>query len=160
MLAFLVLLFLTGLVLLAVEVLLLPGFGVAGVAGILAVAASLVWAASYGPAVPALLLLSLAAAGVLVFYLLRRFGLRRLRGLVLGERLDSAGGYLASGDLTRLAGAEGRALTPLRPAGTALLAGERVAVVSQGEFIPAGAAVRVVLIEGQRVVVQEVRKVL
>lgn len=157
--ALITLLFLTGIVLLAVEVLLIPGFGIAGVGGLAALAASLVGAASYGAWVFAVFLGALAAAGLLFYLLLRRLGPRELRGLILFDRLGGKEGYLAGGDLSYLAGATGRALTPLRPAGTAELAGGRVAVVSQGEFIPAGAAVRVVQVQGQRVVVEEVRKI-
>jgi membrane-bound serine protease (ClpP class) len=52
-----------------------------------------------------------------------------------------------------LAGAEGEALSDLRPAGFALLAGRRVDVVSDGGLIAKGARVRVVKVEGSRVVV-------
>ena len=49
---------------------------------------------------------------------------------------------------------EGAALSALRPAGAAQIAGRRVDVVSEGTFIPAGAAVKVVSVEGARVVVR------
>ncbi len=55
--------------------------------------------------------------------------------------------------LAALAGAEGVAETALRPAGFAVLGGRRVDVVAQGGEIPAGAPVRVVEVEGNRVVV-------
>lgn len=54
------------------------------------------------------------------------------------------------------AGSRGEALTDLRPAGTALLDGRRVDVVSRGTFIASGATVRVVEVAGNRVVVREV----
>lgn len=56
--------------------------------------------------------------------------------------------------LPELVGREGRALSPLRPAGLAEIGGERVDVVSDGEFLEAGARVRVVEVEGNRVVVE------
>jgi membrane-bound ClpP family serine protease len=43
-----------------------------------------------------------------------------------------------------LVGANGTALTPLRPAGIAAIGGQRVDVVCAGEFIAAGAVVEVV----------------
>jgi membrane-bound serine protease (ClpP class) len=48
----------------------------------------------------------------------------------------------------------GVALTALRPAGTALINGKRVDVVTEGGFINKGTAVKVVAIEGLRVVVR------
>ncbi|MDK2855818.1 MAG: hypothetical protein PWQ86_1031 [Bacillota bacterium] len=152
-LAVLVLLFATGLLLLALEVFVVPGFGLTGIAGLTAVIGSLAWAAHYGPGLFAWLLGVLLALGVACSLLWRRLGSRRLGHLVLKERLTSAGGYVAAADFSRFLGAEGRVLTPLRPSGTAEFAGERVAVVSRGEFIPAGAVVRVIEVEGQRVVV-------
>ncbi len=50
-----------------------------------------------------------------------------------------------------LLGVEGVVESVLRPAGTALLAGRRVDVVSRGEFIDAGERVRVIPLEGNRV---------
>ncbi|MDI3538090.1 MAG: hypothetical protein PWQ41_125 [Bacillota bacterium] len=153
-LALLVLLFLTGLLLLALEAFVVPGFGLLGLAGLAAIFGSLAWAKQYGPGLFASFLgifLVLGGAGYLLW---RRFG---PGNLVLSERLTDAGGYVASADFGRLLGAEGRTLTPLRPAGTAEFNGERVAVVSRGEFIPAGRNVRVIRVEGQRVVVAEIR---
>ncbi|MBN2508472.1 MAG: NfeD family protein [Verrucomicrobia bacterium] len=48
----------------------------------------------------------------------------------------------------------GTALTALRPSGTALIQGKRVDVVTEGPFIERGAGVKVVAIEGLRVVVR------
>lgn len=50
----------------------------------------------------------------------------------------------------------GSALTNLRPSGTALINGRRVDVVSEGPMIERGAAVKVVALEGLRVVVRAV----
>ena len=46
-------------------------------------------------------------------------------------------------------------MTPLRPAGTATIQGERIDVVSEGSFINANQRVKVVKVEGMRVVVRE-----
>ncbi len=54
-----------------------------------------------------------------------------------------------------LLGKSGPAITPLRPAGTALIEGRRVDVVSESSLIPAGESVVVVLEEGARVVVRK-----
>lgn len=50
----------------------------------------------------------------------------------------------------------GVALTPLRPAGTAIINSKRVDVVTEGGFIDKGTPVKVVAIEGLRVVVRAV----
>src|SRR6185436_20443259 len=50
----------------------------------------------------------------------------------------------------------GQTLTKLRPSGTAVINGKRVDVVSEGAFIDAGQSVKVVAVEGLRVVVRAV----
>ena len=50
----------------------------------------------------------------------------------------------------------GTALTPLRPSGTASINGRRVDVVTEGPFVERGATVKVIAVEGMRVVVRAV----
>lgn len=51
----------------------------------------------------------------------------------------------------------GTAFTQLRPSGTALISGQRVDVVSEGALVEKGTPIKVVGIEGMRVVVRAVR---
>jgi membrane-bound serine protease (ClpP class) len=51
----------------------------------------------------------------------------------------------------------GTAFTQLRPSGTALINGQRVDVVTEGSLIEKGTSIKVVAIEGMRVVVREAR---
>ncbi len=53
-------------------------------------------------------------------------------------------------------GTTGEALTPLRPAGTALIAGSRVDVVAESGLIEPGQKIEVILRDGFRVVVRAV----
>jgi membrane-bound serine protease (ClpP class) len=75
---------------------------------------------------------------------------RGLRGMTLNARIDAP----ASDESHRaLPGMEGTALTPLRPTGVALISGHRTDVLTRGEPLDRGAALRVVSVEGARVVV-------
>jgi membrane-bound serine protease (ClpP class) len=51
----------------------------------------------------------------------------------------------------------GRASTPLRPSGTAEFSGQRISVVTNGEMVEQGSTVRVVMVEGVRVVVEQIK---
>lgn len=66
---------------------------------------------------------------------------------------------LSTGDTlpatTGLIGQEGVALTTLRPAGKALIHGQRVDVVAESDFLEAETAVVVIAAEGARVVVRK-----
>lgn len=57
-----------------------------------------------------------------------------------------------------LIGKEGTALTYLRPSGTAIFDEERLDVVSEGSFIAQGSTIKVVKVEGSRLVVREIKK--
>lgn len=154
-----------GLILLAIEVLVVPGFGIAGVLGILALVGSLVLSlvgpgftttfvlAAAGRVVLALLVAVLASLVLLRFLPRLPFG----RRLVLWRGLSAAEGFAAApeSDMQWL-GKTGKATSPLRPAGIADIDGRRVDVVSDGEHIDAGQAVRVTRVDGNRIVVRHI----
>ncbi|HLX26837.1 MAG TPA: NfeD family protein [Candidatus Cybelea sp.] len=62
--------------------------------------------------------------------------------------------YVASGDYRELRGRAGIAVSFLRPAGIASIDGRRIDVLTEGEFIAQGTPVRVVRVEGARVFVE------
>lgn len=76
-------------------------------------------------------------------------------GILLGEEMSRERGYL-SGDVREdLVGVVGKALTDLRPAGTGQFGEERLDVTADGNWIPAGARIRIIRSEGYRHVVRE-----
>ena len=58
--------------------------------------------------------------------------------------------------LTELGGKEGVTLTALRPAGAAEIEGRRLDVVTDGVFVEAGRPVRVISVEGARIVRKDI----
>jgi membrane-bound serine protease (ClpP class) len=74
--------------------------------------------------------------------------------LFLRGGAHQADGYIAAAPRHDLVGQDGVALTDLRPAGTAQIGPERVDVVTEGEYVAQGRAVRVVRSEGYRHVVR------
>jgi membrane-bound serine protease (ClpP class) len=64
--------------------------------------------------------------------------------------------YVASRDYGHLRGRTGTAVSYLRPAGIASIDGRRIDVLTEGEFIAQGTNVRVVRVEGARVFVEPV----
>lgn len=155
-----VFIFLLGLILLAVEVLVLPGFGVAGVIGIIALVISVALAAPSLHQAITSLVIALIGTIVLLFLSIKFLPTRQVwQKLVLGVKQKSDSGYVAPQTaLEKLLGAEGVSVTILRPAGTAEINGERVDVVAEGSFIPNNTPIKVVKVEGTRVVVRELKK--
>lgn len=160
-----ILMFVAGLVLLLLEIFVIPGFGVAGISGIILIIASLFL--SMLGADPFLdfnavsmaiikLTIGLAAALVLIFLLARFLPKSNFfKKFILSEEEKATEGYTSRANLSELLGAEGIAVTTLRPAGTAEINGKRVDVVTDSEYIEHGKPIVVSAVEGMRVVVKE-----
>ncbi len=167
------LLFLLGLVLIAFEVFVIPGFGITGISGILLVIGSLGlmayghwprsgedWVGLGQKLTP--ISLSLCGAVCLAFMLARYLphipGANRLIMKPAGMTVDGEEAPDHSGalDLAPLLGAIGVAVSSLRPAGKMQIGDEFVDVVAEGGYIAPGTRVQVIEIEGNRIVVKEV----
>ncbi len=143
-----------GFVMLVIELLLIPGFSIPGLAGIALIVYG-VWRAREAYGVEGALItivLSIIGAFVIVKLAARSRTVRSV-GLSFNQK-----GYIAPEDHTGLIGKEGVALSPLRPAGVALIEGNRVDVVTEGEFIEQNTPIRVLGVEGTRVIVTRKEK--
>ncbi len=157
-----------GIGFLAVEALLIPGFGVFGLLGIAAIAGGVFMSMLGGLPTAAdfvqagtVVSLSLIIILVTSWVLLRRLPHNRRiarSGLLLEDATDREHGFESARRREDLVGSEGVALTDLRPAGTGRFGDERVDVVADSEFIDEGEAIRVLSAEGYRCVVRPARK--
>lgn len=159
-----VILLVLGILLLVVEALVIPGFGVAGILGIGAVAVSIVLSmvGSFPNTGDILLALHVLGASVLIVFLV---GWQLLRHLPQDRRAQNLWhrtsmrrdeGYVSAPSRVDLVGTEGVALTDLRPSGTARFGPDLVDVVSVGPWVEAGTTIRVLRAEGYRHVVEPV----
>ncbi|MCS6849570.1 MAG: hypothetical protein NZ700_00195 [Gemmataceae bacterium] len=166
-----VLLFILGLILIALEVFVVPGFGVTGVSGILFALVGLGLATlekkpettqewlDFGQTIGMFGMGLVAAVLVALFmgrYLPHIPGANRLVLPPPTERPDEAAALPSELPYASLLGAVGTATTPLRPAGMVQFGDQYVDVVAEGSFVAPGARVRVIEVEGNRVVVQEI----
>lgn len=147
-------LFIAGLLLLVSEFF-IPSFGILGVLG----AASLIAGVLLAAPNPKSALLSLATAvviaAIIIFIVAKRFKHKGVwNKFILRDQLTSDKGYRSSVNKADYVGLHGVAVSPLRPAGTALIGEARVDVVTRGEFIAANAEITVIQVEGARVVVR------
>jgi membrane-bound serine protease (ClpP class) len=158
-----ILMFIGGVILLLVEIFVLPGFGVAGISGIILIFLSIFLSLiGSGPFITfesismAIIQLAFAiiAALVLIFLLAKYLPKSSLfNRLVLSDSEKAEEGFVSVNEEQSLLGKSGVAVTILRPVGIAEIDGKRVEVVSDGEFIQPGTEIKVIKVEGMRVLV-------
>jgi membrane-bound serine protease (ClpP class) len=144
-----------GLVGVSMELHVLPGHGVSGILGLLALLTAIVLA--FGVPFAFVTAQSLAIAIVLtvvVFW----FAVRVFPQNAFMQRLAFVGvqgkDYIAAPDRRALIGHAGFATSYLRPAGYAAIDGQKVDVLTEGEFVAAGTPVVVTRVEGARIFVR------
>ncbi|MFN2745278.1 nodulation protein NfeD [Bacillus sp. z60-18] len=150
------LLFIAGIILIILE-LFLPG-GIAGIIGLTAVVLSL-FLASGSVTVMAVSILIATAVSIAASILLTRVLGKRMKffkKLILTDSTNSESGYVSNETRRDLIGKTGVTYTPLRPAGTVIIGDERLDVVSEGSFTAKDRKVKVVKVEGSRIVVREI----
>jgi len=149
--------------LIALEVFVIPGFGVAGLAGGVTVLTALMLSmlGSY-PTVAevisalGIIAVSILVVGVLAFAVLRHLPFSRaMSGVLLDRATTQEAGYLSAPDRPDLEGRVGEALTDLRPSGTVDIDGERIDVVTEGPWVEKGDTVVVLRAESYRHVVRK-----
>ncbi|MDR1316443.1 MAG: nodulation protein NfeD [Spirochaetales bacterium] len=178
-----ILLFLVGAGLLVLEIFVIPGFGVAGISGIVFIGVALVlsmqdfvipdvsweWDILYRNILTVVAGLSAGIIGIVVLalfapklHIFDRLTLRTaIRGTSGGPLPDGAeAGQAAAegGDYffpADLAGRCGKAVTVLRPSGRAEFGGAEYSVETDGVFLPAGTPLVVVRVRGNHILVKQ-----
>lgn len=134
-----------------------PGHGLSGALGLLALAAAVFLAFGSAFTVVAIQAISIAIVlSVLLFAVFVRVAPRSAYFRRMTFTSVQGPEFVASRDHRGLVGHTGVATSYLRPAGVAHVDGERVDVLTEGDFLPAGSAIRVSRVEGSRVFVAPV----
>jgi len=160
--------FIIGIVLLALELFVIPGFGVCGVTGIIAILAALVggmlntgsingiYAVDFIQAI-VISAIGLILSVALVWYLTSKHGPRWARRVATLETdLKVSEGYIGvDSSIARYVGKEGEAVTDLRPAGKINIDGEEFDAVSLSGFIEAGTKIKAERFENAQLYVRK-----
>ncbi len=178
-------LILIGVALLAVEIFLIPGFGLPGISGLILIFTGMMMAfvqsepgnGGFIPTLPgtwaqlrmavATLIGTLIAACVMFYFLSRHYGaipvLNKLvlhesqrRSATVAETGASSRVESTTGQTTIRVGQTGAAVTPLRPSGRVEIDGFIIDALASGEWVQPGSKVVVTEVQDCRIVVEEV----
>ncbi|WP_243109357.1 NfeD family protein [Anaerophilus nitritogenes] len=151
-----ILLFILGIILLLVEMV-VPGFGAPGIGGVLCMITSIVLASnSLILGMTSLIiafLLTMIVAGILIKYGPKN---KYLDKIILSTKLEKEKGFVSIKEDLSLIGKEGITMTDLRPSGMVQIEQKRIDVVTQGEFIEKNTMIKIIKIEGRRIIVQKI----
>ena len=143
-----------GLLLVAVDFY-LPGFVLGSIGIVLMLIAVALAYRDYGLNVAAGLFLAEVVLGCSIGYVV----IKNLPQTAAGKRMilahDQTGQRTAMEASSNLVGQQGVAQTLLRPSGMALLEGKRLDVVAESGMIESGSAIKVVAVEGTRIIVRK-----
>lgn len=153
-----ILVFLAGLILIILEIFVIPGFGIVGIAGILCTLSALVLVMLNNNAFDftfvnttaiseALMVLFIAIIGGILFIFFagpKLMGSALFKRVTLQESLATAEGYTSNFNKENMVGKRGSAYTVLRPSGKVEIDGIIYDAYSQGDFIERGAGIVVV----------------
>ncbi len=160
-----ILIFVLGVILLLLEIFVIPGFGIAGVLGIIFIIGGIFLSLlsnlplfSFASVSGALIQLAISLVfSLLIMYLLAKYLPKTViwNRMILSSNIASKSGYAEKKGVNTLVGKVGEAYTDLRPAGIALIKGKRIDVVTQGEYIDKGSKIKVIKTEGMNVIVEK-----
>lgn len=146
-----------GMVLMAIEIF-TPGMGAPAIFGSISLVAAIILRAdSIETALITLVLMLvplLIGAGIAMHSFSK--GALNRSPVVLKDKIEGASTSLSGAEMQALVGAEGVALTALRPAGNGEFDGRRLDVVTSGDFIAKDSPIRIVAIEGLRIMVERI----
>lgn len=162
--------FFIGLGLIAVEIFVLPGFGIAGIGGIILVVGSLMLIMINNDAFDfefvrlndILRALAAAMGGLLGAMILFFVGGAKLpdtrffRRIALTDTQDSVAGYTANFITVALSGKKGVTETVLRPSGKVVVEGVMYDAYTRGEYIDKGSSVEVINVTGSSLLVKKI----
>ncbi|MCO5280743.1 MAG: hypothetical protein M9931_06770 [Chitinophagales bacterium] len=163
--------FAIGIVLILAEIFVIPGFGLAGISGIVLTISGLALAMlrnvnfdfsfvstdEIGRSFFMVVIAMITPLILLVAFGQQLFNSPFFEKLAPKDNLSSHKGFsVQENTLKNLVGASGKTITDLRPAGKATINNERLEVISEGDFISSGTEVKVLRIQGNYLVVTKI----
>lgn len=154
-----VILFLFGGLLIVIE-LVVPGFGVPGLAGVASLIGGVVVGASVLTAgqlaVVIFIVFVIVLAMIILLYRSAFKNGRMSKLLFLRSKAGKEEGYSSSESVDNMLSKEGLSVTALRPSGLGEFDGVTMDILTYGEFLPKGTKIKVIKVEGFKIFVKKI----
>lgn len=148
--------FLVGLILLIIEAI-VPGFGVPGIGGIVCIIISIILASSSALNAIVSLIVSFVLTTIILAIIIKYAPRNKhFDNIVLSKSLNKEDGFRSSKNYDGYLGKVGSVITSLRPSGSISIDDKLLDVVSEGQFISKGESVKVVKVEGNKIMVRKI----
>lgn len=147
-------LFVIGLILLVIEGM-IPGFGLPGISGIVLIIVGIILAMdSFSGAIISLSIAIIVTTVISI--VLIKYGYRSplISKAVLSKNQRNEDGYVSANPKVEFLNKEGIAITELRPTGVVDVDNHRIDALSEGNYIDKGSKVKVVRVEGSKIIVR------
>ncbi|MGA1869749.1 MAG: NfeD family protein [bacterium] len=158
-----VILLIIGAVLLALEIFVIPGFGITGILGIIALTVGFILSmvGKYPSAAEIWSAISHISFALIIVMIALAFSIKSMAHSKAAQQFiltsESKSEQTAPEQDTFL-NQEGYAYTNLRPAGKGIFNNQRINVMTEGDFIEKGSPIRIIRIEGSKITVQRIKK--
>lgn len=153
MMIFGIALLVAGFLLIAVEML-VPGFGLPGISGVICLVVGIIMTADtveQGLTITVIVIVLLAVMMTVIMIALKKVK----PPLVLQDEMKAENGYLNTSDLEYLVGKEGVASTDLKPVGKCNIEGVEFDVRAEGRYIVRGSKVQISRIHENTIMIRE-----
>jgi membrane-bound serine protease (ClpP class) len=154
------LIFIIGVILLALEIFVVPGFGITGISGIIAIFASLLLAFGWDNLELAVntvgisMIVATIIILILTIYILPKSTV--FKKITLNTSHSNEDGFSSHAEPDEdLIGRKGIVHTTLRPTGLAIIDDKRLDVMTEGDFIEKGEKIKIIRINGMQIVVEK-----
>lgn len=150
-----ILLLIAGFIFVGIE-LVVPGFSVPGVSGIICLVIGVFLLADSAMEGAVITIAVLALLGILMAIVLWLLSHGKLKSpLILDEEQKKTEGYLSSSDLNYLLGRKGITVTDLHPTGVGQFDGVNFDVRSEGSYLSKGVKIEIIKVEGSKLFVRQ-----
>ncbi|KXZ39676.1 membrane-bound serine protease (ClpP class) [Alkalithermobacter thermoalcaliphilus JW-YL-7 = DSM 7308] len=156
--AFVFFVFFIGIAFLLLEAL-APGFGVFGMFGILTIVISIVMASNSLAQALIYIVISMVLTILATIFLIKKLPKRKIsKTLLLDTKLNKEEGFIPYKEKKEYIGKIGVSISDLRPSGKIRVDDEILDAISESSYIERGRAVQIIQINGNKIIVREIRE--